>query len=603
MSDSDNSSPGGESQKQSEDYEGAGIFAAHLLSEKKKSATAAAKKKARAPKKVVKLKSSDLVAKVIEESVVTNSRPPASSNPPKKKARRSNLESEDNELDPILVSSSKCLRDLDIEFGTQVVNVAEEEEEQNQQEPPPEYVDYDDNDDDGDGVLNATLAPHEDDQLVDPFSFMVPATILKASKESGSMSEVGKLFEDIQLGVESRMKTVCENLFSLICGVVAEKIYTRCGTISVKAQEALYRQEFKINMETMLINSYLCENLFERATYLFKVDDDGRRHWPKFFIEYVDERLSIPLTKTVAHRKRKSGYSDLEGFNYMFSELVKDTAKESRREINNRLSNLWRDPSKLASGETPSGLFDVIRATTRRRDAVLKSKAAVHSKSKYATKKSRVGDAYTEDFLKKFDYYSQLHDEEHFPHYWLTFVLFGPPAPEVEQLAIYNKNIATIQRKIIPIGDEKALNKYSRRKLAKEVSDLNLKRNGRPPKSVKTPANGYGSDSSVGSVAKQINVTHTIVTEAPKAPVVDFNAFVETKKEKRLNEIIDLYKSLGKNAHGEYTHQDLIQSYTYELIEYKLTAMRADELPKSTELPDHHLVESIGLDSEWMNEE
>lgn len=215
-----------------------------------------------------------------------------------------------------------------------------------------------------DDLRNAVSTRLEEEDMpvdIDPFDNILMGIELRANSTQGdTRSEVAKMFSDVLIDPDLGTQVIISNLFAMICCIISDTIYTKSGVLSSQELEALYRQKFFETMKTMLLSSYVEDNLFSDANDFFGPKGSARE-WPPIFLEYVDDCLALPLNKTAASRKRRKNMTDLEAKNFMFAELIKSTAEECRQEINNRVTPLWRPPHKLASGETPAGLLDAIR--------------------------------------------------------------------------------------------------------------------------------------------------------------------------------------------------------------------------------------------------
>lgn len=395
---------------------------------------------------------------------------------------------------------------------------------------------------------------------------------LKVQKDAGvPCSEVQKIVSKLVHNTPETFTPFCENLFTILATVVVSHVTTSGVQATEHAQNAMYRQVFFEQMKVAGMDSYLHDMLFSELPEYFKYEEGVGLQWPNFFMKYVNELMNRELTLTQMNRKPATKkYTKTQGFNYNFSEKVKAVAHEARREINNRLSTLWRD--KLGSGETKSGLFDLIRGTTKKRDMYLKAKAAFHRTQAFTSAKNRSGERYETAVNGKFEErFNKESDVDHFPHYWLVFCLYAQPGEEKFRLPIFQvDNISKLQEKVISINDEVAINQYSRRfinsnKAKNELAALKAEKvsNTKPPLSGQSRSPSPGS--SVGSSKNHLEVTHHIIADDYTKPF-DFN----TQKEKKLEEVIQFLRDVGKDSNGDYKRQVEIEKYTDQLVKLKL---------------------------------
>ena len=412
---------------------------------------------------------------------------------------------------------------------------------------------------------------------IDPYKDDLPRIVLRAlggAAQSGT--EVEKMLRRNDPTAEDSAHSFVENLFTLVSVIVLDSVYTTGQQLKTAQQDALLRQGFMSQLSSLLIDTYLYDNLFKQCEGMFNGDDEHPVQWPDLFLSYVDECMSTKLTGTMKNRNRAlKQLTEKEGSAHLFSQKIKTVAVAARREINNRLSCMWRSNGQLASGETSSALFDAIRHTCRERDAVLKAKAVLQRDRSYATPTLRVKNA--EDYGKAVtqkveDILQRCKTDSFTPSYWLTFCLLGPPADSEHQLAILRlTDIAALQQKVIRIDDEHSLNRYSRKTLKAaaqrsseatlDITALRVKDrvlSAKPPLS--TP-----SHSSTPSRSMGYTVTHEIKTSNPLSV-----GEAEEKEEKQLRDIITLYQSLGKTDAGEYVFQAEVTGFTRQLVELKL---------------------------------
>ena len=419
---------------------------------------------------------------------------------------------------------------------------------------------------------------------IDPYKDVLTRTTLRAvGADAESGTEVEKMLRRNDPTDLDSSHSFIENLFSLISIIAFDSVYTQGKQLKTGEQDTLLRQGFVIQLSSLLMDSYLYDNLFSVCPGMFKgTDEDNPIGWPTPFLEYVNECMTQPLSGVMKNRSRVLVKLTLEeGCNHVFSQKIRTSAMNSRREINNRLSHLWRKNSQLASGETSSSLFDAIRHTCRERDAVVKAKAVLQRLSIYATPTLRMksSDKYAEALTAKVTEILKVSKTDNFtPSYWLAFCLLGPPADSAHQIAILKMTgIETLQEKIIGIDDEVALNRYSRKTLksavqrnaaaTEEVSALR-----RQDKDCRKPPRSTPSSTPSSSTPRDKNyhhVRHEIFTAQAAQPAVD-------REEKELRDIIALYQDLGKSLTGDYHYQTDIAMYTERLVRLKLSKLEKE---------------------------
>jgi hypothetical protein len=228
---------------------------------------------------------------------------------------------------------------------------------------------------------------------------------------------------------------------------------------------------------------------------------------------------------------------------------------------------LWRDP--LDSGETPSGLLDVIRESARRRDAFIRARNSVNRK---VSKLLRTGDDYQAQVEEKMKELLEETTADYFPDYWLVFATFGPPAPANKQMQIFKlQNIADLQAKIVNV-DNKRMNRNSRSTLQGKGGKK------KPPtgRSSSSPMHLDLSSDSPLSTTNGLHVTHHIDMSHRAA----MSEQVVPTREDALQKLIATLQNAGKLPDGTYVLQEKITKYTNELAELmiqKLDAVVDDE--------------------------
>ena len=344
----------------------------------------------------------------------------------------------------------------------------------------------------------------------------------------------------------------------MLCSLVCDRV-TTCGlTLSEGEKLALFRRYYFEQCQVVGEDSYLQENLFKHLPEYFKRDDKNKLEWPPFYTTYIRDKYETKKLSGVQRNRtrRLANVTEEQGMEYNFSEAIKTASSLAKTEINNRLSRLWRDP--LDSGETPSGLLDVIRETTRRRDCYLRAKVFVHNK---VTAKKRQGPEYEDMLNSKLELLLSDSDVSHFPNYWLTFVLFASPAPQERQLTIFRtQNISDLQEKIVTIDGttNKSLNKNSRKMLKYGPgtgSSGSGRGSGRPPASMSSTTSDdpydLTEDSETSSRLRGANVMHvqhSITVPTMTAPKDD------SSEEGVLRSMIKALQEAGKNADGTCKH-------------------------------------------------
>ena len=388
---------------------------------------------------------------------------------------------------------------------------------------------------------------------------MLPRSKIKATNESLNVPEIVKL-----LGQDDFKTTLCDNIFSMVSCLVCERV-TTCGlTLKEEDKLELYRKYYYEQLESMGLDSYLQDHIFCHMTAMFSRDSEGRLQWPAFYIDHIRENYSDKgFTSTQINRKPAlKGMSHAEAKDYYFATAIKNASTEAKTEINNRLSRLWRDP--LDSGESRSGVLDCIRETTRARDAYLRGKLSVNSKT---AQKSRHGDNYATAIAQKQDKLLSDMNENYFPNYWLTFEVFGPPAHDGNKiLQIFTlQNIADLQEKMVVVDGGKLLNGNSRRTLKKHGGGRAANK---PPLTFPTAANERTPVNRGGDTQR---VHHTF--DLTGSSDTTNNAVTKDEKEIILNNTIDVLIKAGKIADGTYVHQEKIAALTDRLAEHLLSKL------------------------------
>jgi hypothetical protein len=222
---------------------------------------------------------------------------------------------------------------------------------------------------------------------------------------------------------------------------------------------------------------------------------------------------------------------------------------------------MWRDP--LDSGEAPSGLMDIIRETARRRDAYVRARTSLNKKF---TKPKRHCAEYKVQLEAKFETVLEESTPDYFPDYWLTFALFGPPAPTSKQMQIFKiQNIADLQEKIVKVGG-KRMNRNSRSTLQGKNKKPPPHNSGSSPLTLglssDSPLTTTSSKKGGSSQVKTVNVTHTI-----HVPSRNEQSAEVLTEEGILEKIITTLKNAGKLADGTYQLQAKITKYSEELAD------------------------------------
>jgi hypothetical protein len=243
---------------------------------------------------------------------------------------------------------------------------------------------------------------------------------------------------------------------------------------------------------------------------------------------------------------------------------------------------MWRDP--LDSGETPSGLLDIIRETCRRRDAFIRARTSVNKKF---TKQRREEDDYKAQVDEKMEKILNETSADYFPDYWLTFALFGPPAPTSKQMQIFKtQNIADMQKKIVN-ADDKRLNRYARSTLQKPPTHKSSTKD--PACSTPLALDLTGGDSPASGMrrGKTLHVTHTVDLSNVR-PNKETEGESRTR-ESMLEKIINTLQNAGKLADGTYILQTKITMYSEELADLMISKLNE--------------VDDAEGDDEWMRVE
>ena len=377
----------------------------------------------------------------------------------------------------------------------------------------------------------------------------------------------------------------------MLACLVRDRITTSGNDVPARDQEIMYKTFFFEQMEACLMDTYIIDNIFRLCgDDIFPFNDDEGLRWPQFFLDYVTSKHALKPSAYAAGRMKKAyaNKTEKEVRDMTFSLLIKDTSAEARAEINNRLGKLWRDV--LDSGETRSGLFDVIRETTKQRDAFLRGRAAANVRTPAIR---REGPQYRENVERRTnEALTKLNLNPHyFPHYWLTFAMFGPPAPATKRLPILTiQNVNDLQEQFVGVYDGKKLNKASRKHARNQAAYAELKKLKSNSGSTFTPAkseaplndvqefiNGSDGKKSRGSpFPTQFQHKIEIQNVQEYFPMAPVQVPPVSREEKILSDIITLYKDLGKDDSGRFLKQVEIEEYTEKLVNLKLSNMPKD---------------------------
>jgi hypothetical protein len=174
---------------------------------------------------------------------------------------------------------------------------------------------------------------------LDPREDVLPVFKVKASKESIPVAEISKLivFKDLSGG--PTYGPLCENMFTMISCLVAERVTTSGLAVTDDEKLALYGQYYYEACRACTLDTYLEEYLFEYIPDIFERNkEDGSLMWPSFYLEYIEEKYSQKkITGTQENRSRALKKLTLEeGKRYNFSVAIKNAAATAKTEINNR---------------------------------------------------------------------------------------------------------------------------------------------------------------------------------------------------------------------------------------------------------------------------
>jgi len=398
----------------------------------------------------------------------------------------------------------------------------------------------------------------------------LPRYKLKASGETRGVSEVVKIAQHKDYNhPDNTMIALCENLFTMISCLVQERLVTSGLTVTCDERLVIYRQYYFEQCSVATMDSYLAENLFCYLSDYFDRDAElGVLKWPTFFTTYVRETYqNTPLSGLQRNRARALKHmSESDGMDYNFSLAIQKAVVDARAEINNRLSRLWRHP--LDSGETPSGLFDVIRETTRTRDAFLRAKTSIN---KNFTSKKRHGPDYESALTKKTESLLEKMPTDYFPNYWMTFALFATPAPDNHALAIFKvEKVSDLQQKIVSADDSKFVNRNSRGLLRSNlrsgvVAAGSSSTSSRPPFHTRAGNDSPSSTRSESPAGHHKTITMNVnmqqgggVSSAPPPTVAD-------TEESLLMRAIEILQQAGKLPDGTFICQDDITKHSKRL--------------------------------------
>jgi hypothetical protein len=168
----------------------------------------------------------------------------------------------------------------------------------------------------------------------------LPKFKVKATQECMPVPEIVKLanHRDLAAGNAGSFGPFCENLFTVICCLVVDRVTTSGQTMTADEQLELYNQYYYEQCQTCTLDSYLQENLFAHVPNAFERGAEGNLTWPGFFTTYVRETyMQKPLTGYQTNRGRNLQKMSREnGMKYNFSLAIKAAAREAMTEINNR---------------------------------------------------------------------------------------------------------------------------------------------------------------------------------------------------------------------------------------------------------------------------
>jgi hypothetical protein len=417
---------------------------------------------------------------------------------------------------------------------------------------------------------------------VDDEAEILPKTKVKAKEGSLPILEIQKLAQHRTVsGDRTCHMALFENIFTLISCLVCERVTTSGVTMSNDEKLSLYRTIYYEQCGVCGIDSYLEENLFRYVSDVFPRGPDQKIEWPSAYTTYIQNRYQLTkLTGTQKNRTRSLyKLTEEEGMKLNFSYAIKNAAGQAKTEINNRLSRLWRHP--LESGENTSGLLDVIRETTRRRDAFLR--ARTHVNNQRVPESKRHGPEYAASIERKQSALLSEMRSDYFPNYWLTFALYGPPAPSDNQLVIFmTKSVDELQKKFVSATDGKYLSRNARGVQKKKGNSVS---NNLPPPFPRAAATssplsidlteggdsvtggpGGGRRGGRGGGGTSVEVHHN--HHAPRPPPEP------TSDVGKLEKLIDVMRRAGTLPDGTYVMQDDITAYTRELTQLLIKDLR-----------------------------
>jgi hypothetical protein len=141
---------------------------------------------------------------------------------------------------------------------------------------------------------------------VDFSSDFLPKLKVKATQESLGVPEIVKLREHKDLsGDRTSYTTLCENIFTMICCLVCDRVTTSGLTVNEEDKLAMYRRFYYEQCQVCGLDTYLLENLFSQIPDYFARDADGNMEWPAFYSNYVQENYEQKkLTGVQKNRSR-----------------------------------------------------------------------------------------------------------------------------------------------------------------------------------------------------------------------------------------------------------------------------------------------------------
>jgi hypothetical protein len=305
------------------------------------------------------------------------------------------------------------------------------------------------------------------------------------------------------------------------------------------------------------VDSYCHTHLFKHLTAYFTRDEEGKLEWPSFYTDYIREHYERKAITGVQRNRNRAiqNMPEEEQLKYNFGKSIEKAAKDAKTEITNRLRRMWREP--LDSGETPSGLLDVIRDTCRTRDAFLRARTSVEKRYSLKEKEDK-GDELQENIKMKTNKNLDAMSAYFFPNYWLTFALFASPAPDNQkQLSIFKPTTtAILQKAMVSTSDGRTMNRNSRASIRKG-SD-------KPPPFPKGPPRNAGKQSN-----NAVNVTHTVNLTG--------GSLVDNTKEGILTRNLEVLKGAGKNQDGTFIFQEKITTCTLRLSRLLMSKLSGND--------------------------